>query len=81
MSSAEVVIGTLRVNKTTHVYKHPYPINPSLTSGLVQPYYLHQSISNLGVSSDFFFTFIVLLIEIPVSKQCNPDQMPHVCGI
>ena len=41
-----------------------WAFNPFLTSGLVHPYHLDESVSNIGVS---FFT--VCCIEISVSKQ------------
>ena len=41
--------------------------NPILTSGLVHPYHLDESISSFRV----FFIFTVFSIEISGSKQCR----------
>ena len=31
----------------------------------------------MSVQNYYFFIFILFLVEIPVSKQCRPDQTPR----
>ena len=47
-------------------------INPFLTGGLAHPYHLDESISFFNVFLGNDKTFIVFLIEIPVSKLSSP---------
>ena len=44
-------------------------INPHLPSGPVHPYQLEESISNFRGVWCTFFIFILLRMDIPVSKQ------------
>ena len=56
-------------------------INPFLTSGLVHSYHSDNPIYSFRGFWWNISTFIVLCIEIPVSKQCRPWSDAAFCGV
>ena len=64
----------------THVCQHYCKgdnFNSFLTSRLVHPHYLDESIPSFRVLWCTFITFIVFSIKVLEANSADPDQMPH----